>query len=160
MTEYRHGAHTVFRLHLHVVWTTKYRKPVMTCEVGLRLRELIREIYGNVEVTIIKGHVAKDHVHLFVSVPPRVTISRLVQALRGTSPYKMLHEFPHLQKKFGGRHLWARGYFCVSSGNVTDEVIREYISNKVVSQTRVKVRHAQDFQSVTQMPPPLRWWGF
>ena len=130
MTDYRHGAHTVFRIHLHIVWVTKYRKPVMTGEVGLRLRELIREICGNSEVTIIKGHVARDHVHLFVSVPPQVTISRLVQMLKGKSSYKMMHEFPHLRKKFWGRHLWARGYFCVSSGNVTDEVIKEYIEQQ------------------------------
>ena len=130
MTEYRHGAHTVFRIHLHIVWVTKYRKPVMSGEVGLRLRELIREICGNSEVTIIKGHVARDHLHLFVSVAPQVTISRLVPLLKGKSSYKMLAEFPHLRKKFWGRHLWARGYFCVSSGNVTDEVIKQYIEEQ------------------------------
>jgi putative transposase len=130
MTEYRHGAHTVFRIHLHLVWVTKYRKPVMTGEVGLRIRELIREICGTHEVTIMKGHISKDHVHLFVSVPPRVTISRLVQMLKGKTSYKLMQEFPHLRKKFWGRHLWARGYFCVSSGNVTDEVIKEYIANQ------------------------------
>ncbi len=68
--------------------------------------------------------------HLFVSVPPRVTISRLVQMLKGKSSFKLMQEFPHLAKKFWGRHLWARGYFCVSSGNVTDEVIKEYIENQ------------------------------
>ena len=102
----------------------------MTGEVGLRIRELIREICGTHEVTIMKGHISKDHVHLFVSVPPRVTISRLVQMLKGKSSYKLMQEFPHLRKKFWGRHLWARGYFCVSSGNVTDEVIKEYIENQ------------------------------
>jgi putative transposase len=65
MKDYRRGAHTVFEIHLHIVWTTKYRKPVMTGEVGTRLRELIREICGNQEVTIMKGHIWKDHVHLF-----------------------------------------------------------------------------------------------
>jgi putative transposase len=130
MTEYRHGAHTIFRIHLHLVWVTKYRKPVRTGEVGLRIRELIREICGTHEVTIMKGHISKDHVHLFVSVPPRVTISRLVQMLKGKTSYKLMQEFPHLRKKFWGRHLWARGYFCVSSGNVTDEVIKEYIANQ------------------------------
>jgi len=130
MTDYRHGAHTVFRIHLHLVWVTKYRKPVMTGEVGLRIRELIRELCGAHEVTIMKGHISKDHVHLFVSLPPRVTISRLVQMLKGKSSYKLMQEFPHLRKKFWGRHLWARGYFCVSSGNVTDEIIKEYIENQ------------------------------
>jgi putative transposase len=130
MTDYRHGAHTVFRLHLHLVWVTKYRKPVMRGEVGTRLRELIREICGIHEVTIMKGHVASDHIHLFVSVPPKVTISRLVQMLKGKTSYKLMSEFPHLRKKFWGRHLWARGYFCVSSGNVTDEVIKQYIEEQ------------------------------
>jgi len=91
---------------------------------------MIREICGQHEVTILKGHVAKDHLHLFVSIPPQVTISRLIQWLKGKSSYKLMGEFPHLQKQFWGRHLWARGYFCCSSGNVTDEVISEYISNQ------------------------------
>ncbi|MDQ3652240.1 MAG: IS200/IS605 family transposase [Acidobacteriota bacterium] len=134
MTEYRHGAHTVFRIHLHLVWVTKYRKPVMTGEVGLRLRELMREICGQHEVTIIKGHVARAHIHLFVSVPPRVTFSRLMQMLKGKSSFKLMSEFPHLAKKFWGRHIWARGYFCVSSGNVTDEVIKDYIEQQSQNQ--------------------------
>src|SRR5437868_3608531 len=107
MTDYRHGAHTVFRIHLHLVWVTKYRKPVMTGEVGLRLRELLREICGKQEVTIIKGHISKDHVHLFVSIPPQVTIRRLLQMLKGKSSYKLMREFPHLRKQFWGRHMWA-----------------------------------------------------
>jgi putative transposase len=130
MKDYRRGAHTVFEIHLHLVWVTKYRKPVMTGEVGTRLRELIREICGNQEVTIIKGHISKDHVHLFVSIPPQVTISRLLQMLKGKTSYKLMHEFAHLRRKFWGRHMWARGYFCVSSGNVTDEVIKQYIEQQ------------------------------
>ena len=130
MSEYRHGAHTVFEIHLHLVWITKYRRPALTGEVGTRVRDLIREICGQNDVHIIKGHVSKDHVHLFISLPPQVTISRLVQQLKGKSAYKLLQEFSHLRKKFWGRHLWARGYFCCSSGNVTDEVIKQYIENQ------------------------------
>ena len=130
MKEYRRGAHTVFEIHLHLVWTTKYRRPALTGAVALRVRDMIREICGQHEVTIMKGHVAKDHLHLFVSIPPQVTISRLIQWLKGKTAYKLLGEFPHLQKQFWGRHLWARGYFCCSSGNVTDEVIAEYIANQ------------------------------
>ena len=130
MDEYRHGPHTVFSIHLHLVWITKYRKPVLSGEVGLRVRDLIREICGQQEVQIIKGHVSKDHVHLFLSVPPQATISRLVQRLKGKTAYKMLQEFAHLRKQFWGRHLWARGYFCCSSGNVTDEMIVKYIEEQ------------------------------
>ena len=79
----------------------------------------------------MKGHVAKDHVHLFVSIPPQVTISRL---LKGKTAQHLLAEYPHLKKQFWGRHLWARGYFCCSSGNVTDEVIAKYIAEQNVDQ--------------------------
>ena len=78
MTEYRGGAHTVYEIHLHVVWTTKYRKQVLVGEVATRVRDLIREICGGHDVKIMKGHVSKDHVHLLVSIPPQVTISRLL----------------------------------------------------------------------------------
>lgn len=127
---YRHGAHTVFEIHLHLVWTTKYRKPIMRGEVGLGVRELIRQICREADVEIMKGHVSKDHVHLFVSIPPQLTISRLVQKLKGKTSYKLLSEYPHLQKMFWGRHLWARGYFCCSSGRITDEVIEAYIAEQ------------------------------
>jgi putative transposase len=128
--EYRRGAPTVFEIHLHLVWVTKYRKPVLVGDVGLRVRDLIRQVCQEHDVTIMKGHVSKDHVHLLVSIPPQVTISRLVQWLKGKSAYKLLQEFPMLKKKFWGRHIWARGYFCCSSGNVTDEVVMAYIENQ------------------------------
>jgi putative transposase len=130
MKDYRHGAHTVFEIHLPLVWVTKYRRPALVGEIGLRVRELIREICGQHEVVIMKGHVGKDHVHLLVSVPPQVTISRLLQWLKGKTAYKLLAEFPHLHKTFWGRHIWARGYFCCSTGNVTDEVVAEYIAHQ------------------------------
>ncbi len=94
------------------------------------MRDLIRDICGQHEVQIMKGHVAKDHVHLMVSIPPQGTVSRLLQWLKGKTAHHLLAEFPHLKKQFWGRHLWARGYFCCSSGNVTDEVIAKYIGAK------------------------------
>ena len=64
----------------------------------------------------MKGHVAKDHVHLFVPIPPQVTIGRLLQWLKGKTAHHLLAEFAHLKKQFWGRHLWARGYFCCKFG--------------------------------------------
>ena len=130
MKDYRRGAHTVFEIHLHLVWTTKYRRKVLTGEVAHRVRDLVRQICGDQDVTILRGHVSTDHVHVFVSVPPQVAVSRLVQRLKGKSAYRLLSEFPHLRKRFWGRHVWARGYFCRSSGNVTDEAIAEYIASQ------------------------------
>jgi putative transposase len=98
--------------------------------VAERLRELIRQICKANDIEIIKGHVSKDHVHLFVSVPPHISVSNLVQMIKGKTSRKMLGDFKPLQKQFWGRHLWARGYFVASSGNITDEVIMEYIEHQ------------------------------
>jgi putative transposase len=130
MAEYRRGAHTVYEIHLHLVWTTKYRKPILSGEVATRVRDLVREICGAHEVKIMKGHVSKDHVHLLVSIPPQVTISRLLQWLKGKTAHKIMMEFAHIKKQYWGQHMWARGYFCCSTGNVTDEIIAQYIANQ------------------------------
>ena len=87
---------------------------------------------------ILKGHVSKDHVHLFVSIPPYVSVSDLVKHVKGKTSRKLLSENRKLSQQFWGRHLWARGYFAASSGNVTDEVIMEYIAMQDVSE------HAHD----------------
>jgi putative transposase len=130
MDALRHGPHSAFSIHLHPVWVTEYRKPALAGAVGVRVRDLIREICGTLDVLIIRGHVSEDHVHLLVSIPPQVAVSRLVQRLKGKTAYKLLAEFAHLREQFWGRHLWARGYFCRSSGQVTDEVVKEYIENQ------------------------------
>ena len=127
MEQYRTGAHTRFDLKYHFVWVTKYRKGVLTGQVGIRLRELIREICRTNEVEILQGSVGRDHVHVLLSCPPNVSPSKLMQYLKGKSSRKLLMEFHHLQKKYWGRHLWARGYFVASNGNVTDEAIMAYI---------------------------------
>jgi Transposase IS200 like len=79
MGEYRRGAQTVFEIHVHIVFTTKYPRSVLTGEVGARARDLMRDICAQHEVKILKRHVAKEHVHLFLSIPPHVTISRLLE---------------------------------------------------------------------------------
>ena len=130
MTEYRRGSHTVFSIHLHIVWITKYRHKVLKGAVAERVRDVVREECRRAGVDILKGHLAADHVHVLVSIPPQVAISRLVQRLKGKSSYRLLAEFPAVRKRYWGRHGWARGYFCRRSGNVTDEVIKAYIENQ------------------------------
>ena len=98
--------------------------------VGERVRELLRGICKENDVEILRGHVSQDHVHMFVSVPPHLAISKLVQYMKGKSSYKLLQENKLLSRQFWGRHLWGRGYFVATSGNVTDEVIAEYIKNQ------------------------------
>ena len=112
---------------MHVVWIPKYRKRVLTGEVAVRVREIVRQIAAEHELEIISGKVARDHVHVFLSYRPTQKVSQIMQWLKGTSSRVLLQEFPHLRKKFWGRHLWARGYLAVSSGNITDEMIQEYL---------------------------------
>ena len=130
MRKYRLGAHTKTDLKVHVVWLPKYRKPVLTGEVAVRVRDLIRQIAAEHELEIISGKVARDHVHVFLSYRPNQDVSRIMQWLKGTSSRVLFQEFPHLRKRFWGRHFWARGYLAVSSGTITDEMVKEYIEEQ------------------------------
>jgi len=130
MSDYRHSSHTTFSIHLHIVWITKYRHKVLRGEVAERVRAIVREECQQSGVDILQGPISPDHVHVMISMPPHVTISRLVQRMKGKSSYRLLGEFPHLRKRFWGRHVWARGSCCRSSGHVTDEVIKASIAQQ------------------------------
>ena len=112
------------------MWIPKYRKAVLSGEVAIRVRDLRRQIAAEHELEIISGKVARDHVHVFLSYRPNQTVSQIMQWLKGISSRVLLQEFPHLRKKFWGRHLWARGYFAVASGTITDEMVKEYIEEQ------------------------------
>jgi putative transposase len=130
MEHYRRSSHTVYDLKYHLVWITKYRKPVLSGEIAVRLRELVREICKCKDVEILRGHISRDHVHIFVSVAPHISVSDLLKSIKGKTFRKLLMEFKTLSRKFCGRHLWARGYFAASAGNVTDEIIMQYIEQQ------------------------------
>jgi len=127
--DYRYGSHTVFNIEYHFVWATKYRYKVLSGDVALRVRELVRQTCEAFEIQIIKGVVSKDHVHIFVSATPTMAPSEIMRRIKGRSSSKLFAEFPHLRKRFWGRHFWARGFFCASSGNVTDEMIKTYLEH-------------------------------
>ena len=127
MAEHRKGAHTVYNLQYHLVWVTKYRFPVMRGEVAERARELIRQTCMSLDIKILKGHVSKDHVHLLLSSPPGLSPSEIAQRLKGRSSRLLQQEFSHLRKRYWGQHLWARGYFCSTTGEITTGQIQEYI---------------------------------
>ena len=133
MEHYRRTSPTRFDIKLHFVWITKYRKPLLTGEIALSVRQWTRQICAELEVEILKGHVSRDHVHLFVSVPPHVSPSQLMQRIKGKTSRRLLQEFQPLRRACWVRHVWARGFFVASSGNVTDEVIMEYIKTQDLS---------------------------
>ena len=128
--EYRKGPHSVYDIQYHMVWTTKYRYRILTGEIGTRLRDLIRQISMTRDVTIVKGHVGADHVHVLVSAPPQIAPAKLVQSFKGKSSRLLQQEYPSLRKRYWGRHLWARGYFCATVGAVTDKMVKAYIDQQ------------------------------
>jgi putative transposase len=131
MTQYSRGSHTTYHHRYHIVWITKYRYKVLRGALQLRVREIVAQVAEEFNVHIVNGVVSSDHVHIFVSIPPHVRESDLVKVMKRRSSRKVQQEFPELRKRYWGRHFWARGYFSVTSGNVTDEMIDEYINNHV-----------------------------
>jgi putative transposase len=109
------------------VWITKYRYAVLTKEVGVRTREIIRQICDQKDIKIIRGVVSKDHVHLYISYPPKYSISDMAKWFKGRTSRKVQDEFPQLGKVYWGKHFWAIGYAAFSSGHITDDMIKEYL---------------------------------
>ncbi|MDF9407197.1 IS200/IS605 family transposase [Pelotomaculum isophthalicicum JI] len=130
MADYQKGSHTIYDIKYHFVWITKYRCHVLKDQVAVRLRDLIRQGCEVRGITIIKGSIGKDHVHLLLECPPQLSPSKIVQYLKGRSSRLIQDEFPHLKKRYWGQHLWARGYFCGTVGTVTDQMIRDYIEHQ------------------------------
>jgi len=130
MSDYRHGSHTTFSIHLPLVWITTYRHKVLRGEVAERVRALVREACRKSGVDILPGPISPDPVHVMISLPLPVTLSRLIQRMQGKSSSRLLAEFPHLRKRCWGRHVWARGSVCGSSGNGTDEVLKAYMAQQ------------------------------
>ena len=129
MSQYRKGSHTVYDNKVHLVWMTKYRYKVMSGKIAHRTRDLIRETCRELDAAIVKGHISQDHIHMLVSMPPHLSISKLVQHLKGKSSRKLQMEFKELKSRYWGKHVWARGYFCATVGVVTEDQIKQYIEN-------------------------------
>jgi len=129
MRSYRKGSHTVYDLKVHLVWITKYRYHVLTQNIGTRVRDLIRQVCDANDIQIIRGCVSKDHVHIYVSYPPKLSVSEMVRLMKGRSSRRIQEEFPQVGKRYWGKHFWGIGYAAFSSGHVTDEMIQEYLKH-------------------------------
>ena len=135
MSDQRSNGHTVSQLTVHIVWSTKYRYSVLEGDVKIRCRSLLIQICESEDVVILKGVVSKDHVHVHISYRPSISLSTLVKKLKGRSSRKLQQEFPELKKRYWGRHFWAIGFGCWSTGNITDEMVNEYLEHHQTSQT-------------------------
>ena len=129
MENIRKGSHSIHQLHVHLVWSTKYRYEVLRGDIQIRCRDLIRQTSDTLDIQILKGVVSKDHVHLHLSYPPKLSISDILKRLKGRSAKILLLEYSELKKRYWGGHLWGIGYGAWSTGNITDEMIQEYLNH-------------------------------
>ena len=129
MVQYRSNSHSVSNLSCHIVWATKYRYHVLKGDIQERCRDILIQICDSENVQILKGVVSKDHIHMHIEYPPSLSISVLVKKLKGRSSRILQQEFPEMGKKYWGRHFWGVGFGVWSTGNITDEMVQEYLEH-------------------------------
>ena len=133
--QYDKGKHCAFYHRYHVVWSTKYRFKVLRGDIKLRARDIIRRVCNENEVDIISGVISSDHVHMFISVPPKISISELMRKVKGKSSFLIQREFPALKKRYGGQRFWGRGYFSTTNGAITEDIVLQYLERHIVNPT-------------------------
>ncbi len=109
--EYRYGSHTIYKIEYHFVWVTKYRYQMLTGDLGLRLREMVRQSCEAFEIRILSGVVSKDPVHILVSAPPNMAPSKIMRRIKGRSSNKLFEEFLPYQKALLGEAFLGEGLF-------------------------------------------------
>ena len=124
---YSSSAHTRFHHRFHLVWVTKHRHKALQGPRRERIRQIIRQTCDELGVHIVRGVLARgvlarDPVPMFVSIPPKLSLSDGMRRIKARSSRRIQMEFPDLRKRYWGRRFWARGYFSTTSGNVTDDI--------------------------------------
>ena len=126
----KHGSHTQYDIEYHMVWTTKYRYKILQGKIAERCREIVRQICEQNGITIIRGNIGREHVHILISCPPTISPAEIAKKLKGRSSRLLKSEYKELNKRYFGEHLRSNGYFCRTVGMVTEEIIKEYIENQ------------------------------
>ena len=135
MEDYNKSSHAIYRCEYHFVWVPKYRYHVLVKEIKPRLKEVLVELCNWLDITIIEGAICTDHVHMYLSVPPKYSPAHVMKILKGKSAEYLRRDFPELGKKYWGLHIWARGYF-VSTVGIDSATIQKYVKEQVEDQMR------------------------
>jgi len=135
MEDYNKSSHAVYRCEYHFVWVPKYRYHVLVKEIKPRLKEMLVELCNWLDITIIEGAICSDHVHMYLSIPPKYSPAHIMKILKGKSAEYLRRDFPELGKKYWGLHIWARGYF-VSTVGIDSVTIQKYVKEQVEDQMR------------------------
>ena len=130
-TDLRRGRYVVFNLHVHLVFVTKYRQKVFTKEILDDMQQIFESVCSDFEAQLVEFDGENDHVHLLVNYPPKVSISKLVNSLKGVSS-RMIRKknYPSIHEKLWGGALWSPSYFAGSCGGAPITIIRQYIKQQ------------------------------
>jgi putative transposase len=128
---YRHGRHCFFRIHVHLVFVTKYRRFCFTQRILEHLKYVMQSVCTGFEAELVEFNGEGDHVHLLVNYPPKVSISKLVNSLKGVSSRQIRSSnYPEIKKKLWGSKLWSTSYFASSCGGGSLDIIKQYIDSQ------------------------------
>ena len=119
-------SHTKYNCTYHVVFIPKYRRKVLMGQLRSEVAEIIKKVCELIGVQLIRGGICKDHVHLYLSIAPKMSISTVMSKIKGKSALMIFDRHPEMRGKLG-RHFWARGYYVETVGDVNEEAIKEYI---------------------------------
>ena len=122
--DYKQSEHQVYLLNYHLIWCPKRRKKVLVDDIKRRLEEIIRHVAGEIGVEVLALEIMPDHLHLFISAYPQLSIPHIVKSFKGRSSHDLRQEFPDLNKL---PSLWTHSYFVSTAGNVSAKTIQEYI---------------------------------
>lgn len=136
MSKYKKQSHVVWKCDYHIVWTPKYRFRVLTGEVKSLVENDIRTLCDWKGCEVIELNVQPDHIHIVISIPPKVSVSVLMGTLKGKLAIKIFKSYPKLkQKPYWGNHFWSRGYFVNTIG-LNEELIRRYVQFQEVEEKK------------------------
>ncbi|MBP9763623.1 MAG: IS200/IS605 family transposase [Candidatus Pacebacteria bacterium] len=126
----RIGRHVVFNLHAHIVFVPKYRKNIFDSDALEKLHRIFRIVCADFEADLKEFNGEKDHVHLLVNYPPKVSLSKLVNSLKGVSSRRLRQERKDIEKKYWNGGLWSPSYFVGSVGGAPIEILKKYIQDQ------------------------------
>jgi putative transposase len=127
---FRRGNHSVYTIQFHYVACVKYRRKVLIGAIADRLKEINKEVAESFGIGIIEQECDGDHVHILFTSKPQIAPSRFVNSMKAVSARRLFNEFPILKKRLWKGHLWSPSYFLASTGEVTLEIIKQYVANQ------------------------------
>ena len=129
--KYTHARTCVYNINYHIVWCVKYRRKVLSADISNRLIELLKAVGNEKGFTVVECKVSEnDHVHCFVSAPPKISVTQIVKYLKGISGNQLFREYPQLRKSLWKGQLWNGSYFCETIGSTSEENILRYIERQ------------------------------